>query len=157
MPVLPGWKVPRHHGSWPAPLPMPHPCGHAVRAAVSQPAPPPPLPHAVPRPQVVAGANYQVVADLTCNDIASSVGVEAIVYVPLPVYNEDPQVTEVRRPCTLVGGKAPAQHGQRAPRGPWGGESPHTLCPLRAEPPCRSLAPPLTQLTILSVDGKPVL
>ncbi|KAL4437260.1 hypothetical protein ABPG75_004399 [Micractinium tetrahymenae] len=45
--------------------------------------------------QVVAGTNYQVVADLTCNDIASSVGVEAEVYVPLAGLNCEPKVTQL--------------------------------------------------------------
>ncbi|KAL4439438.1 hypothetical protein ABPG77_008767 [Micractinium sp. CCAP 211/92] len=45
--------------------------------------------------QVVAGTNYQLVADLTCTDISSSVSVEAEVYVPLPGPNSEPEVTEL--------------------------------------------------------------
>ncbi|KAI7845306.1 hypothetical protein COHA_001148 [Chlorella ohadii] len=47
--------------------------------------------------QVVAGSNYQVVAQLVCPAPSnSSIQVEAVVYVPLPVNNEEPEVTSLQ-------------------------------------------------------------
>lgn len=47
--------------------------------------------------QVVAGQNYQVVAMLVCPaPTTSSLQVEAVVYVPLPMSNEEPEVTSLQ-------------------------------------------------------------
>lgn len=62
------------------------------------------LPHCHPLPappQVVAGSNYEVIAELSCPEVKSSVEIYAQVFIPLPSSNEEPEVSVSTQRATI--------------------------------------------------------